>query len=84
MSGITIQLPAIEAEQSIEVEVKVNDKKKKYKYRIEIFKWEECEEEENRALCLREMLNKQDDQWQLVHIGSATDTDIPLMFKKME
>ena len=83
MTGITIQLPSIEADQSIEVEVKVNGQKKKYHYRIEIFSWEECETEENRALCLRKMLDNHEKNWQLIHIGAATEQSVPLMFRQM-
>lgn len=82
MPGITIQLPSIEADQSVEVEVKVNGQRKTYHYRIEIFSWEQCEEE-NRALCLRQMLAKHDETWQLIHIGSATEKSVPLMFRQM-
>ena len=83
MGDITIQLPKIEADQFIEVEVKVNGKKKMYNYRVEIFYWEECKKEEERAECLKDMLERHDKNWQLVHIGSATDTTIPLMFKEL-
>ncbi len=87
MTGINIQLPNIEADQSIEVEVKVNGEKKTYHYRIEIFSWEECkvegDTELNRAECLKKMLDKREENWQLIHIGSANDENIPLMFKMM-
>ena len=39
MPTISIQLPAIEADQQVEVEVKLNGQKKKYHYRVEIFAW---------------------------------------------
>ena len=83
MSCINIQLPIIDAEQSVEIEVKVNGKKKKYHYRVEIFSWEECTEEDERAHCLRRKLAEKDENWQLVHIGNATEKNVPLMFKEL-
>ena len=83
MSVINIQLPAIEGEQQIEVDVKVNGKKRKMHYRIEVFSWEECTKEEERADCLRKMISEYDDNWQLINIGSPTESHIPLMFKQL-
>jgi len=81
MPSINIQLPAMEADQSIEIEVKINGKKKNYHYRIEIFAWSECAPPSNRAECLREMIKNYDQNWQIVQIGGPTDEYIPLMFK---
>ncbi|NUO84389.1 hypothetical protein HUU05_30305, partial [candidate division KSB1 bacterium] len=54
MPSISIQLPAIEADQQIEVEVKINGEKKRYHYRVEIFAWEQCVDPvEERARCLQ-------------------------------
>jgi hypothetical protein len=83
MAGITIQLPPLEAEHTIEIEVKINGKKKAYHYRVEIVEWEECEEpQEIRVQCLRKMINEYGKDWQLVHIGNPTETNIPVMFKR--
>ncbi len=82
MSGITIQLPEMDADHNIEVEVKVNGNKKKYHYRIEIFSWEECSEDDHKAICLRKMINKYDKEWQLVHIGGDREKTIPILFKQ--
>ena len=84
MREITIQLPAIEAEQSIEIEVRVNGKSRRYNYRVEIFAWEDCVEDEGRANCLQRMLSKHDKNWRLVHIGAPDDKAIPLMFKEKD
>jgi len=82
MASINIQLPAMDAEHSIEIQVKVNGKKKTYNYRIEIFKWEECSQTDNRAQCLKEIINKYDQQWKVIQIGSPTKENIPIMFKQ--
>jgi len=81
MPSINIQLPAMEADQSIEIEVKINGKKKNYHYRIEIFAWSDCAQPSSRAECLREMIQNYDQNWQIVQIGGPTDEYIPLMFK---
>ena len=82
MAGITIQLPELDAEHNIEVEVKVNGKGKRYHYRVELFSWTECYESEEKASCLRRMIEKYDEDWQLVHIGGEKETAIPLLFKQ--
>lgn len=83
MPSISIQLPAIEADQQIEVEVKINGRKKNYNFRVEIFAWEECEEPvQERAQCLRRLIESYDKQWQLIQIGAPTEKNIPVMFKQ--
>ena len=83
MASINIQLPAMDAEKSIEIEVRVNGEKKKYHYRIEVFAWEECSQPTNQAECLKEMITKYDNQWQVVQIGGPTNENIPVMFKQV-
>jgi len=83
MASINIQLPSMDADQTIEIEVSINGKRKNYHYRVEIFKWEECMNPENKAECLKERINKYDPHWQLVQIGNGTERDIPVMFKQM-
>lgn len=82
MPSISIQLPAIEADQQIEVEVKINGEKKSYHYRVEIFAWEQCiDPAEERAKCLRRMISEYDPHWQLLQIGSPSEKTIPIMFR---
>jgi len=83
MPSISIQLPAIEADQSIEIEVKINNKKKRTHYRVEFFPWEECLPPVNRVECLKEIIKNYDQNWQLMQIGNPTDNDISLMFKQV-
>jgi hypothetical protein len=83
MPSISIQLPAIEADQQIEVEVKINGHKKQYHYRVEIFAWEDCPEpEEEKAHCLKRIIENYDKNWQLIQIGSPTEKTIPIMFRQ--
>jgi hypothetical protein len=82
MPAISIQLPAVEADQQIEVEVKINGEKKSYHYRVEIFAWEQCHDPaEERAKCLQRMIQGYDPHWQLLQIGAPSEKSIPIMFK---
>ena len=82
MANINIQLPVIDAEHKIEIEVKVNGKMKRYHYRIELFEWDKCIEVENKAICLKSMIDDYDPNWKLVQIGEATDKNISVMFRE--
>ncbi|MCI0493713.1 hypothetical protein L0Z72_01805 [candidate division KSB1 bacterium] len=83
MPNVSIQLPMIEADQSIEVTVTVNGKQKRFNYRIEIFPWSVCQEVVNKADCLRQVIQNYDQHWQLIQIGEATENDVTLMFKQI-
>ena len=82
MPSINIQLPAMDAESSIEIEVRVNGEKKKYHYRVEIFKWEGCKQSLTHAECLETMIKEYDDDWRVIQIGGPTNHSIPVMFKQ--
>ena len=83
MPSISINLPAVDAEQQVEVEVKINGKKKTYHYRVEIFAWEECiEPPQERAACLKRIIDGYDKDWQLVQIGAPMEKAVPIMFKQ--
>lgn len=83
MSTVSIALPPIEADKSIDIEVSVNGQKRKYSYRVEVFKWSEaCQPLEHRAECLRRLVEGYDRGWQLMQIGSPTESEVPLMFRR--
>ena len=83
MASINIQLPAIDAENSIEIEVRINGEKKEYHYRVEIFNWEGCTGSISHAECLKNMLKKYDKKWRVVQIGGPTNRSIPVMFRQI-
>ncbi len=83
MANISIQLPAIEAEHSIEIEIKINGNTQKYHYRVEIVPWQECPNPDDKIQCLRTAISKQEPQWKLVQIGNATEQSVPLMFREV-
>jgi hypothetical protein len=82
MTTISIELPPIEAEKSVEVEVRVNGKGRRYNYRVEVFKWETCSSSELRAECLKRMVSNYERGWELMQIGSPTANEIPITFKR--
>ncbi len=83
MSMISIELPPVEAEKTIEVEVRVNGQRREYKYRVEVFQWKEwCVSGEQRAECLKRILSSYERGWELMQIGSPSASEIPITFKK--
>jgi hypothetical protein len=84
MNTVSIELPPIDAEKSVEVEVRVNGKKSLLSYRLEVFQWREwCRPEEQRVECLKRMIQSYDRQWQLMHIGTPTEQMVPIMFRRV-
>ncbi|MBN2093097.1 hypothetical protein JW964_25970 [candidate division KSB1 bacterium] len=83
MPNISIQLPALEADHTIEILVKVNGQKTVHNYKVEIHSWSECQEIENKAECLKQIIQTHDKNWRLIQIGDATNKDIALMFKEI-
>jgi len=82
MSTVAIQLPPVHTESYVDVDLTVNGKKQRFKYRVEIFKWADwCAPTEPKAEGIRRMINNYDPSWQLVEIGSPTETTVPLMFR---
>ena len=83
MPTITIELPPIEAEKTVEVDVRVNGQGRRYHYRVEVFRWNDwCVPGEERAESLKRALSKYEKGWELMQIGSPTSTEIPVTFKK--
>lgn len=86
MRGISIQLPAVDADEAVEIEVRVNGNKSTYQYRVEILDWESCESEEPeiRVRCLRKAIENKGEDWELVTIGAPSDSQVPIMFRKVD
>ena len=82
MSMISIQLPPIDAEKTVDVEVRVNGERRAYQYRVELFRWEECRTAEARVECLKRILAGYDRGWELMQIGSPTERDVAITFRK--
>lgn len=83
MTTVSIALPPIEADKSVDIEVSVNGQKRKYTYRVEVFRWADaCRPAEHRAECLRRMVETYDRSWQLMQIGNPTEAEVPIMFRR--
>lgn len=84
MATVSIELPPVEAEKTVEVEVRVNGRKSLLSYRLEVFNWGEwCRPKERRAECLKRIISSYDRQWQLMQIGTPTEKIIPIMFRRV-
>ena len=55
-----------------------------YNYRVEKFNWEYDEDDvSSRVRSLKQMIDDYDDNWQLFQIGTPTEKEIPVMFRKI-
>ena len=82
MGAIAIPLPSAGGHQDIEVDIRVNGQLQQLNYRVEVFYWRDCQAQQSRAECIREILASYDPQWQLYHIGAPTATFVPITFMK--
>jgi hypothetical protein len=82
MASISIQLPNMEADHTIEIDVKINGRQQRYHYKVELFPWDECPKPESKVECLKHIISNYDHNWQLIQIGSATEKSIPIMFRE--
>ncbi len=85
MPKVKIELPAVDADDTIEVELTVNGEKRTMTYRIDIFDWQrEAHPGEERALVLKRMIEGYEEGWRLVQIGAPTEREIPVMFQQVQ
>ncbi|MCJ7524510.1 MAG: hypothetical protein MUP71_04700 [Candidatus Aminicenantes bacterium] len=85
MKEVVLQIPTMEAEQNIEIEVRINGRKKTLHYRVEIVNWENTDPtSEDKVRVLRKVIREHDHDWQLVTIGSPTESNIPVMFRRVD
>ncbi len=83
MPKISIKLPPLDAEDKVEVTVVVNGKRRKCDYRMELFTWEEhAEPHEQRATCLKRIVENYDDAWSLVEIGEPSKREVSILFER--
>ena len=64
MATVSIELPPIEADKSVDIEIRVNGRKRKYSCWVEVFNWSDaCQPMEHRAECLLRMVETYDRGW---------------------
>ena len=83
MREVVLSIPTLEAEQNIEIDVRINGRKQTIKYRVEIVNWEGSNpDSEEKVKVMKHVIKDYDKDWVLVQIGSPTEENIPLMFRK--
>jgi hypothetical protein len=83
MKEVLLQIPTLEAEQSIEIDVRINGKRRTLKYRVEIIDLpQEDEQTEDRVDVLRHVIAAHDKDWELIQIGAPIKDQIPITFRK--
>ena len=81
MNAISIHLPALKPEDTVEVEVTVNGTKHFTNYRVETFDWTSGGRDlDGRIERLREMIAAYESGWELVQIGIPDRNVVPIMF----
>ena len=83
MREVVVQIPTLETEQNIEIDVQINGKKRRMKYRVEIVEWDTEEGKEvDKVSTIRRVVKEHEKDWELIQIGSPTENNIPIMFRK--
>jgi hypothetical protein len=83
MPKVSIQLPPFDTDDKIEVTVVVNGALKKYDFRMELFAWEaHARPGEERAECLKRIVDNYDKDWSLVQIGEVSKKEISILFRR--
>ncbi|MEM1215543.1 MAG: hypothetical protein AAGJ82_07660 [Bacteroidota bacterium] len=85
MSHIAIPIPVGRGKQDIQVQVSINGQRQDLHYKVELFYWDDCTvSPENRVACIREMLNRYDEDWALYYIGDPNEEFIPVTFVRKD
>ena len=82
MSQICINVPPLEAQQTIDLEVTINGKKRVMNYRVETFLWPETLPAHERIDHLRAWIRNYDAGWELVQIGPSSGGLVPVTFRQ--
>jgi hypothetical protein len=75
-------VPDVDVEQNIEIDVRINGRKKTIHYRVELLSWE-GNKDDSRVSTLKHKIADYDKSWELVEIGAPSESEIPLIFKKV-
>ena len=83
MKEICVNIPEIEADQTVEVEIRVKGKNQELLYRVEAFDLSKVGDVSfSRVDQLRIMIQSYDPAWELVQIGIPEEQVIPVMFRQ--
>jgi len=83
MKEICVNIPELEAEQTVEVEIRVKGKNQQLMYRVEAFDLSKIDDPDaSRVDQLRILIQSYDPAWELVQIGLPDAQMIPVMFRQ--
>lgn len=83
MKEICVNVPELEADQTIEVEIRVKGKNQQLLYRVEAFDLSKAGDPmSSRVDQLRILIQSYDPGWELVQIGIPEAETIPVMFRQ--
>ena len=83
MKEICVNIPELEADQTIEVEIRVKGKNQELLYRVEAFDLSKADAPDaSRVDQLRILIQSYDPAWELVQIGIPDAQVIPVMFRQ--
>lgn len=82
MHNIRVQFTIPNVKKRADLEVKVNGEQRKIKFRIVNFDWNaETGSSEELIHILREQIANYDQEWELYHIGTPHEGQIPVTFR---
>ena len=83
MKEICVNIPEIEADQTVEVEIRVKGKSQQLLYSVEAFDLSKTNAPDaSRVDQLRILIQSYDPGWELVQIGIPEAETIPVMFRQ--
>jgi uncharacterized protein YdeI (BOF family) len=83
MKEVVILIPELDKEQNVEIDVRINGRSQTLKYRVELLDWEGNDvPPKDKVQVLRHKIDAYDKDWELVEVGSPTEKNISLTFRK--
>ncbi|HPG05330.1 MAG TPA: hypothetical protein P5275_05295 [Saprospiraceae bacterium] len=81
MLQLAIPIPSVPGIQDIDMEMNIQGKKQKLHFKVQVFTWDECVHTlDERIECIRDIIREYGEEWSIYHIGSPTETFVPLTF----
>lgn len=82
MHNVRVQFTVPNVERVVNLDVHVNGENRKLKFRVEKFDFDENNgSSENLINILRDRITNYDSEWELYHIGTPSDGQIPVTFR---
>lgn len=82
MQNVRVQFTVPNVEKVVNLEVYVNGENRKMRFRVEKFDFDsENGSSEDLVTILRDRITNYDAEWEIYHIGTPTDGEIPVTFR---